>query len=98
MSNYPAEYQAREARTSALALFRVPEDLVDLADQVEQLLSLVRVGRLLGVAGLLGGVPEELVQLRVLLNVLGLEVVGPQHPQVVLHEIGPLFFDDQAAG
>jgi len=30
----------------------------------------------------------------VLLEVLGLEVVGPQHPQVMLDQIGPLLFDD----
>jgi len=33
------------------------------------------------------------VELRVLLDVLGLEVVGPEHPQVVLHQVGTLFFD-----
>ena len=30
----------------------------------------------------------------VLLQVLGLEVVGPQHPQVVLDEVGPLLLDE----
>ena len=29
-----------------------------------------------------------------LLEVLGLEVVGPQHPEVVLDQVGPLFLDD----
>ena len=49
-------------------------------------------------AGQLGGVIEELVELRVLLEVRCLEVVGPQDPQVVLDELGTLFLDDQAAG
>src|SRR5207245_4519800 len=66
------------ARRLAELLLRVPEDLVDLPDQVEQLLSLIRIGGLLGVAGFLGGVPEQLMELRVRLDVLGLEVVGPQ--------------------
>ena len=42
----------------------------------------------------LGGVPEEGVEVGVLLEVLGLEVVGPQHPEVVLDHVGPLFLDD----
>src|ERR687892_321333 len=53
-------------------LLRVPEDLVDLPDQVEQL--------------------------RVLLGVLRLEVVRPQHPQVVLHQVGALLLDEEAPG
>ena len=44
--------------------------------------------------GRLGGLPEQLVQLGVLLEVLGLEVVGPQHPQVVLDQVGPLLLDE----
>src|SRR5918996_2705214 len=79
-------------------LLRVPEDLVDLPDQVEQLLTLVGILRPLGVAGCLAGLPEELVQLRVLLGVLRLEVVRPQHPQVVLHQVGALLLDEEAPG
>src|SRR5439155_21904473 len=82
---------------SASGLLRLPEDLVDLADEVEKLLSVVRVVRLLGGAGGLGGVPEELVQVRVRLEVVGLEVVGPQNPQVVLDEVGALFLDEYRA-
>src|SRR5262245_58723990 len=80
-----------------LALLGLPEHLVDLSDRVEQLLTLGRVGRLLRRARLLGRRPEQVVQLRVLLEVSGGEVVGPEHPQVVLHEVGALFLDDQAA-
>src|SRR5439155_26687152 len=61
-------------------LLRFPEDPVDLFDEVEQALTLRRVLRLLRVAGGFGGPPEEVVELRVRLEVLGLEVVGPQHP------------------
>jgi hypothetical protein len=37
------------------------------------------------------------VELRVVLEVLGLEVVGPQHPQVLLHEVRPLLLDGDRA-
>ena len=56
--------------------------------------------RALGAAGAgeLGGLVEQVVQLRVLLEVRGLEVVGPQHPQVVLDQLGALLLDDDRAG
>src|SRR3712207_7896577 len=56
---------------------RLPEDPVDLGDVVQQLLGLGRVHAALaaGGAGLLGRLVEQLVQLRVLLEGRGLEVV-----------------------
>src|SRR3712207_651392 len=50
---------------------RLPEDLVDLGDVVEQLLALGRVHAALAAsgAGLLGRLVEQLVQLRVLLEI-----------------------------
>ena len=51
-----------------------------------------------GGAGLLGGAVEQVVQLRVLLEVRRLEVVGPQHPEVVLDQLGALLLDDAARG
>src|SRR3954469_12770276 len=75
----------------------LPEDLRDLVDRVEQLLSLPRVLRLLRCAGFLRRIPEQVVQVLVLLEVLRLEVVGPQHPQVLLHEVGALFLDQDRA-
>src|SRR5437764_3459680 len=93
----PALARRYEAR---LALLRLPEDLVDLGDLLKQLLGLGRVDAALaaGRAGELGGLVEQLVQLRVLLEVRRLEVVGPEHPQMMLHELGPLLLDDQRAG
>jgi hypothetical protein len=44
-------------------------------------------------AGLLGRRPEDLVQVRVLLEVLGLEVVVPQDVGVVLDELGALLVE-----
>src|SRR3954462_13736950 len=81
-------------------LLRLPEDLVDLGDLVEQLLRLAGVDAALAAsgAGQLGGLVEQLVQLRVLLEVRRLEVVGPQHPEVVLHELGTLLLDEQRTG
>ena len=51
-----------------------------------------------GGAGQLGGLVEQAVQLGVLLEVRGLEVVGPQHPEVVLDQLGPLLLDQDGAG
>ena len=51
-----------------------------------------------GGAGELGGLVEQLVQLRVLLEVRRLEVVGPQHPEVVLDQLGALLLDQDGAG
>src|SRR4051812_35365060 len=78
-------------------LFRLPEDLVDLGDLLQQLLCLTGVDAALaaGRTGELGRFVEQLVQLRVLLEVRRLEVVGPEHPEVVLHELGPLLLDEQ---
>src|SRR3954466_8155041 len=78
----------------------LPENLVDLGDVVEELLPLRRVHAALaaGRAGLLGGLVEQLVQLRVLLEVRGLEVVGPQHPQMVLDQLRALLLDQDGAG
>src|SRR3954451_3806130 len=81
-------------------LLRLPEDLVDLGDLLQQLLGLAGVDGALaaGCAGQLRGLVEQLVQVGVLLEVRRLEVVGPQHPQVVLHELGPLLLDEQRPG
>src|SRR5205814_1046983 len=77
-----------------LGLLALPEDLVDLLDGLEQLVALLGVDAVLGLAGQLGGLPEVLVEFGVLLEVLGLEVVGPQHPEVVLAELSPLLLDE----
>src|SRR3954463_10480299 len=80
-------------------LLRLPEDLVDLGDLLQQLLGLAGVDGALaaGSAGELRRLVEQLVELRVLLEVRRLEVVGPQHPQVVLHELRTLLLDEQRA-
>src|ERR1022692_4311138 len=85
----------------ASGLLRLPEDLVNLVDPGQQLVRSGHVGAALGAAataGQLGGFVEQLVQLRVLLEVWRLEVVRPQHPQMVLDEFGPLLLDQQGAG
>src|SRR6266498_202296 len=84
-------------RTTPL-LLGLPEDRVDLLDEAEELPALRRVLRLLRVAGGLRGLPEEVVELGVRLEVLGLEVVGPQDPQMVLHQVRPLLRDEEAPG
>src|SRR5215470_7251018 len=97
----PARRRARRTRPGAcLALLGLPEDLGDVLDLGEQGVGGGRVGAALGAAGAgqLGGVVEELVQLRVLLEVRWLEVVGPQHPEVMLDEVGALFLDVDRPG
>jgi hypothetical protein len=61
-----------------LGLLGLPEDLVDLLDLGQQLVRLGHVHAALGPRGPgeLGGLVEQLVQLRVLLEVRRLEVVG----------------------
>src|SRR6202034_1746011 len=81
-------------------LLGLPEDLADLLDLAQQLVPGRGVRAALGAgrAGPLSGLGEQRVQLRVLLEVRRLEVVGPQHPEVMLDQLGTLFLDDQAAG
>src|SRR3984957_18100991 len=80
-------------------LLGLPEDLGDLLDLGEQLVGRLDVDRALGAACAceLGGLVEQRVQLRVLLEVRRLEVVRPQHPQVVLDELGALLLDKDGA-
>src|SRR6266702_8372324 len=87
-------------RRDRLGLLGLPEDLVDLLDLGQQFLRLGHVHAALGAGGAreLGGLVEQLVQLRVLVEVRRLEVVGPQHPQVVLDQLGTLFLDEDRAG
>src|SRR5487761_685332 len=84
----------------ALALLGFPEDLADLLDLRQQLVGHAGVVAALRARGArqLRGLVEQGVQLRVLLEVGRLEVVGPQHPQVMLDQLGALLLDDQAAG
>src|SRR5580693_7385946 len=79
-------------------LLGLPEDLVDLLDLGQQVVGLGHARAALGAGGAsqLGGLVEQRVQLRVLLEVRRLEVVGPQHPQVVLDQLRTLFLDDYA--
>jgi hypothetical protein len=82
------------------ALLGLPEDLADLLDLGQQFVRLGHVHAALGARGPgeLGGLVEQLVQLRILLEMRRLEVVGPQDPQVVLDQLGELFLDEDRAG
>src|SRR4051794_34890260 len=97
INGVPVVVPARQRRCSGL--LRLPEDLVDLGDLLQQLLGLARVDGALAARGTgeLRRLVEQLVQVGVLLEVRRLEVVGPQHPQMVLHELGPLLLDEQRA-
>src|SRR4051794_22071536 len=99
INDVPVTFPGPAVTLGALSLLGLPEDLVDLRDLLEQLLGFAWVDGALaaGRAGQLRGLVEQLVQVRVLLEVRWLEVVGPQHPQVVLHELGALLLDDERA-
>ena len=87
----------RRRRELGYAAFVSQKILAISSIGVQQLLALRGVLALLRRAGQLGGLPEHVVQVGVLLEVLGLEVVGPEHPQVVLHEVGALLLDQRGA-
>ena len=93
-----AEERRDPRPTAVLSLSWSPQDPVDLGDLVEQLLAHGGVGRLLGLAGGLGRRPEQVVELGVLRQMLGLEVVRPKDPEVVLDEVGALLFDQDGPG
>src|SRR4051794_4136339 len=71
--------------------------LVDLVDQIEKLLGLADVRGSLPLRGLLRRLPARVVEVRELLDVLGLEVVVPHHVDVVLGKLGALLLDVDAA-
>ncbi len=54
--------------------------------------------RLLDVTGAVDAIPEQLVQVGELLEVILGEEVGPQHHQVMLDLFGALLLDDDRAG
>src|SRR5580692_8021730 len=78
-------------------LFRRPEEFCDGVDLAQETVGDVDVVGLLRVAGALGRHPEEVVKVRELLQVFELEVVGPQHPEVMLHEVGAFLLDEGRA-
>src|SRR4051794_11013079 len=80
----PRRWFARRGPGSGL--LGLPEDLGDIVDLGEELVGDRLVERPLGAAGTreLRRLVEELVQVRVLLEVRRLEVVRPQHPEVML--------------
>src|SRR3990172_3558781 len=71
--------------------------LVDAVDQAQQLLGCLEIGALLDLGGGLRRLPADVVQVRVLLHVLRLEVVVPHDVDVVLRLLGARLIDDDAA-
>ena len=76
-------------------LFGRPEDLGNTVNFGEQTITNGDVIGLLCLTGSFGGLPEQVVQVGVRSQVLGLKVVSPKNPKVVLHEVGSLFFDER---
>src|SRR4029079_10253342 len=79
-----------------LAAGRLPGG-VDLIDHVEELLAVRGVGGRLHLRDLLVRVPEHLMQVRDLFEVLRLEVVVPEDVEVVLDQLRALFLDMDGA-
>src|SRR6185369_8367018 len=80
-----------------LAAGRLP-GRVDLVDEIEQRLAVRWIDRGLHLRSRLGRLPEQIVQVRDLVDVFGLEVVVPQNVEVVLDQIGPLLLDADRSG
>src|ERR1035437_9143276 len=74
-----------------------PEEFGDGVDLTEEPIGDRNVIGLLGVTGGLRRHPKQIVEVRELLQVLDLEVVGPEDPEVVLDQVATLFFDDRGA-
>ena len=88
----------RWRRREGSGLLRLLEDPIDLGN------ALRAVGSTTAVSQVFLASPAALVVVQTSscssgkpLGVLGLEVVGPQHPEVVLHGLRPLFFDHDEA-
>jgi len=75
------------------SFIRAPKDGTDLIYEVDQLFSSFDAHRLLGGARRLGRLPEQAVQTRRRVDVVRLEEVGPQDPQMMLDELCPLVLD-----
>ena len=93
-----AKYQfAGEAKQPLrwVLLFGRPEDLGNTVNFGEQTITNGDVIGLLCLTGSFGGLPEQVVQVGMRSQVLGLKVVSPKNPKVVLHEVGSLFFDER---
>jgi len=73
-------------------LFGCPEDLADLFQRRFEGLRRFHIDVLLSLTSQFAGVPDQLVQVRVLLQMLGLEVVGPDDEDLVLRLCGMFFF------
>ena len=76
-----------------LAVIEDREDLVDLLHVGHQRFGVVQAALHLHVAALLGSLPEDVVELGVGLDVVGLDEVGPQDQQLFLGQVRLLFLD-----
>src|SRR3954463_1698388 len=90
----------RSVTAQRSGLLRLPEDVGDLVDLREQVVGGLRVhgGLRARPAGELARLVDQHVELRVLLEVRRLEVVGPQHREVVLDQLRALLLDEDGAG
>jgi len=75
-------------------LLSFPEDFSDRFYLIKQLLAFSRVGVLLARTRLLKRSPKLIVQIRILLKMLGLKIVGPQYHKVMFNEFGALFLNE----
>src|SRR5439155_6138564 len=78
---------------SPVSLLGRPEDVRDLLHRGLEVRGGLRVDALLVLRAELRGLPEGVVELRVLLEMLRLEVVAPEDEQFLLADLGVLLLD-----
>src|SRR5687768_1695455 len=78
---------SRPRRPPGRLFLRRPEDVADLLHRSLEIRGSLRIDALLVLAAQLRGLPERVVEVRVLLEVLRLEVVGPEDEQLLLAEL-----------
>ena len=94
----PRDPVVRGRADASSRYLRLPQNMASISAIAQQAVGHGHVARLLDLGGRLRGLPEQVVEVREPLEVLRLEVVGPQHPEVVLDQVGPLLLDDGGGG
>src|SRR5688572_16510297 len=80
------------------AALGAPVHVVDLFDGGHKGLAVGGIALRLVLGCELGCLPKDVVEVRVLLEVLGFEVVMPDDGELALHDLGLLFLDANEAG
>src|SRR5688572_10870789 len=88
----------RRLDRGGLEPFRLPEYSGDVVRRLQEIFRGWQVDLLTGLRGRLEGLPHEVVQLRERLQVIRLEVVAPEDPDLVLRDLRMLFLHKDVSG